>query len=181
MNGTQISTAIAIKALNSCNIILDSADAIGALSVEMSLSSRSTFHHSIHKLKKHKGQIKSASNIWKMTKNSKIVTSHKNCDVIQDPYSFRCIPHVHGACRDVVNQSAVSINNEINSVSDNPIILDGRKIGYSGHFHAEHIAMALDSIAISMSEIGAISERSIHYFMKGAEGRLPLFLAKPWC
>ena len=71
VNGTQISTAIAIKALNNCNIILDSADAIGALSVEMSLSSRSTFHHSIHKLKKHKGQIKSASNIWKMTKNSK--------------------------------------------------------------------------------------------------------------
>ena len=178
VNGTQISTAIAIKALNNCDIILDSADAIGALSVEMSLSSRSTFHHSIHKLKKHKGQIKSASNIWKMTKNSKIVTSHKNCDVVQDPYSFRCIPHVHGACRDVVSQSAVSINNEINSVSDNPIVLDGSKIGYSGHFHAEHIAMALDSIAISMSEIGAISERRIHYFMKGAEGRLPLFLAK---
>ena len=70
------------------------------------------------------------------------------------------------------------INNEINSVSDNPIVLGGSKIGYSGHFHAEHIAIALDSIAIAMSEIGAISERRIHYFMKGAEGRLPLFLAK---
>ena len=177
VNGTQVSTAIAIKALHNSDIILDTADAIGALSVETSLSSRKTFQSSIHKLKKHRGQIVSARNIWKMTKNSSVVLSHKDCEVVQDPYSFRCIPHVHGACRDTVAQSAKSINNEINSVSDNPLILNNGKIGYSGHFHAEHISLSLDSIAMAMSEIGAISERRIHYFMKGAEGRLPLFLA----
>ena len=177
VNGTQISTAIAIKSLHNCDIILDSADAIGALSVETSLSSRETFRSSIHRLKKHRGQIISARNIWKMTKNSDVVSSHKDCSVVQDPYSFRCIPHVHGACRDTVNHSSESINNEINSVSDNPLILDSGEVGYSGHFHAEHIALSLDSIAMAMSEIGSISERRIHYFMKGAEGRLPLFLS----
>ena len=78
VNGTQVSTAIAIKALHNCDIILDTADAIGALSVETSLSSRKTFHSSIHKLKKHRGQIVSARNIWKMTKNSDVVSSHKD-------------------------------------------------------------------------------------------------------
>ena len=177
VNGTQISTAIAIKSLYNSAIILDSADAIGALSIETSLSSRNTFKSSIHKLKKHKGQTISASNVWRMTKDSEIVSSHEDCDVVQDPYSFRCIPHVHGACRDTVEQSSQFVNNEINSVSDNPVVLDNGEIGFSGHFHAEHIALALDSISMAMAEIGAISERRIHYFMKGAEGRLPLFLA----
>ena len=177
VNGTQVSTAIAIKTLYNSSIILDSADAVGALSVETSLSSRDTFKASIHKLKKHKGQIISAKNIWRMTKNSEIVFSHEDCNVVQDPYSFRCIPHIHGACRDTVEKSSQFINNEINSVSDNPVVLDNGEIGFSGHFHAEHIALALDSISMAMAEIGAISERRIHYFMKGAEGRLPLFLA----
>ena len=177
VNGTQISTAIAIKALYNSAIILDSADAVGALSIETSLSSRNTFKSSIHKLKKHKGQTISASNVWRMTKDSEIVSSHEDCNVVQDPYSFRCIPHVHGACRDTVEQSSQFVNNEINSVSDNPVVLDNGEIGFSGHFHAEHIALALDSISMAMAEIGAISERRIHYFMKGAEGRLPLFLA----
>ena len=85
---------------------------------------------------------------------------------------------MHGACRDAFTHATTIIDNEINSTSDNPLVMDSKTILSSGHFHAEHIAMALDSIAISMSEIGAISERRIHYFMKGAEGRLPLFLAK---
>ena len=177
VNGTQVSTAIAIKSLHNCDIILGSADAIGAISVENSLSSRKTFQSAIHKLKKHRGQIISAKNIWKMTSNSHVVSSHNDCEVVQDPYSFRCIPHVHGACRDTVSHSTQSINNEINSVSDNPLILDNGKVAYSGHFHAEHIALSLDSISMAMAEIGSISERRIHYFMKGAEGRLPLFLA----
>jgi histidine ammonia-lyase len=113
-----------------------------------------------------------------MTEGSEIVNSHKDCDVVQDPYSFRCIPHIHGACRDAVRQSSEIINAEINSVSDNPVILGKSKVGFSGHFHAEHIAITLDHMAIAVAEIGAISERRIHYFMKGAEGRFNPFLAK---
>ena len=178
VNGTQFSTALAIKCLNNCDLILQTADAVSALSVENSLSSRNTFHSSIHRLKKHKGQILSAKNIWKMTSNSEVVKSHKNCDVIQDPYSFRCIPHIHGASRDIIDNLKDIINNEINSVSDNPLILKNGKVEYSGHFHAEHVAQTLDSIAVAIAEIGSISERRIHFFMKGASGKLPLFLAK---
>lgn len=178
VNGTQFSTAIAVKALASGFNILDAADSIGALSVETSLASRNTFRSAIHRLKKHKGQIVSASNVWKMTTGSEIVSSHKNCDVVQDPYSFRCIPHIHGACRDALVQSSETINNEINSVSDNPLILSNGDIGFSGHFHAEHVAIALDYMSIAIAEIGAISERRIHYFMKGVEGKFQPFLAK---
>ena len=178
VNGTQYSTALAIKSLSNSQQLLDAADAIGSLSVESSLSSRDTFKPIIHKLKKHKGQIVSAKNIWAMTEGSEIVNSHKDCDVVQDPYSFRCIPHIHGACRDAVRQSSEIINAEINSVSDNPVILGKSKVGFSGHFHAEHIAITLDHMAIAVAEIGAISERRIHYFMKGAEGRFNPFLAK---
>ena len=113
-----------------------------------------------------------------MTAGSEIVSSHKNCDVVQDPYSFRCIPHIHGACRDAIVQSSETINNEINSVSDNPLILSNGDIGFSGHFHAEHVAIALDHLSIAIAEIGAISERRIHYFMKGAGGRIQPFLTK---
>ena len=177
VNGTQYSTALAIKSLSNSIQILDAADAIGSLSVESSLSSRDTFKPIIHKLKKHKGQIVSAKNIWAMTEGSEIVNSHKDCDVVQDPYSFRCIPHIHGACRDAVRQSSEIINAEINSVSDNPVILGKNKIGFSGHFHAEHIAITLDHMAIAVAEIGAISEKRINYFMNGVENKIPQFCA----
>jgi histidine ammonia-lyase len=178
VNGTQFSTALAIKSLSNGINLLDAADSIGSLSVETSLSSRDTFSPGIHKLKMHKGQIISAKNVWNMTSESEIVKSHKDCEIVQDPYSFRCIPHIHGACRDALYQSSETINKEINSVSDNPLILSKSKVGFSGHFHAEHIAISLDHMAIAIAEIGAISERRIHYFMKGAEGRFQPFLAK---
>ena len=178
VNGTQYSTALAIKSLFKGINLLDAADSIGALSVETSLSSRDTFSPVVHKLKMHKGQIISAKNIWSMTSESEIINSHKYCEIVQDPYSFRCIPHIHGACRDTLSQSSETINKEINSVSDNPLILSKSKVGFSGHFHAEHIAISLDYMAIAMAEIGAISERRIHYFMKGAEGKFQPFLAK---
>jgi len=178
VNGTQFSTALAIKGLFNGINLLDAADSIGSLSVETSLSSRDTFSPGIHKLKMHKGQIISAKNVWNMTSESEIVSSHKDCEIVQDPYSFRCIPHIHGACRDSLYQTSETINKEINSVSDNPLILSKSKVGFSGHFHAEHIAISLDHMAIAIAEIGAISERRIHYFMKGAEGRFQPFLAK---
>ena len=102
VNGTQFSTALAIKGLFNGINLLDAADSIGSLSVETSLSSRDTFSPGIHKLKMHKGQIISAKNVWNMTSESEIVKSHKDCEIVQDPYSFRCIPHIHGACRDAL-------------------------------------------------------------------------------
>tara|TARA_Y100000294_G_scaffold94780_1_gene88212 strand:- start:385 stop:1911 length:1527 start_codon:yes stop_codon:yes gene_type:complete len=177
INGTHYSTALAIAILNISKNLLQCADIIGALSVESSLSSRNIFNPKIHYLKKHPGQRDSAENIWNILSDSKIVSSHKECEKIQDPYSFRCIPHVHGASRDMINNAADCVNNEINSVSDNPLVFSGNEIQSSGHFHGEHIAQAMDSVGIAISEIGAISQKRIHYFMKGIENKIPPFLA----
>ncbi len=177
INGTQYSTALAITMLNQSKNLLKCADIIGALSVESSLSSRNVFDPKIHSLKAHPGQRNSAQNIWNILSDSDIVVTHKDCGKIQDPYSFRCIPHVHGACRDMINLVADCVNNEINSVSDNPLIFSENEIHSSGHFHAEHIAQAMDSVGIAISEIGAISQKRIHYFMKGIGDKIPAFLA----
>jgi len=177
INGTHISTAMAIKSILSGQNLLACADIAGALSVENSLSSRNVFHSDIHELKLHQGQRIVAKNIFRMLYGSKIVGSHSNCDKVQDPYSFRCIPHIHGACRDSVSGAIKIINNEINSVSDNPLILKNNDVVSSGHFHAEHLAQAMDILAISFSELGAISERRIYYFMKGISDVFPPFIA----
>lgn len=176
INGTQVSTAFAIKACIDGEVLMRTADIAGALSVENSFSSRKVFRNDIHRLKDHPGQKLSARNVFKMLSGSDIVNSHGNCEKVQDPYSFRCIPHVHGACRDSFRLSATMINNEINSVSDNPLVMDGNTVLSSGHFHAEHVAQALDMLAISFSEIGAISERRTHFFMKGIDSVIPPFI-----
>ncbi len=145
--------------------------------MENSLSSRSVFKSEIHKLKMHPGQQAAARNVYKLLTSSGIVSSHQECGKVQDPYSFRCIPHIHGACRDIFSGATYIVNNEINSVSDNPLIIDKKTVSSSGHFHAEHISQAMDTLAISFSEIGAISERRIHYFMKGIGEKIPPFVA----
>ncbi len=177
VNGTQVSTALAIKALDQAYNILKTADISGALSTEASLSSRAIFRSVIHKLKHHKGQHQAARNVWRILESSEIVSSHRDCERIQDPYSIRCIPHVHGASRDIFMGAQKIIENEINSVSDNPLILETGEVVNSGHFHAEPVAQAMDILSIAMSEIGAIAERRIHYIMKGIDDSIPPFAA----
>ncbi len=177
INGTQVSTAIGIKACLEAESLLKIADLVGAISVEASLSSRSVFKSSIHKLKQHPGQRLVAANVWNLLRDSEIVLSHKDCDRVQDPYSFRCIPHVHGISRDNYNGAKEIVQNEANSVSDNPLIMPNTQIMNSGHFHAESIAQAMDILAIAIAELGSISERRLHYFMKGIEDRVPPFVA----
>tara|TARA_Y100001970_G_C14205217_1_gene843553 strand:- start:722 stop:2278 length:1557 start_codon:yes stop_codon:yes gene_type:complete len=178
INGTQLSTAIAIKALIDGENLLKIADVSGALSVENSFSSREVFQKNIHELKSHPGQVISARNVFNMLKGSEIVKSHKSHRKIQDPYSFRCIPHIHGACRDSFANALQMVNNEINSVSDNPLILFDGNIVNSGHFHAEHISQSMDQLSISFTELGAISERRVHFFMKGIGSLIPPFVTK---
>ncbi len=180
INGTQVSTAFAVKAVTTAQNLFLTADIVGALSIEASLSSRNVFKANIHKLKDHKGQQLVAKNIWDLLKNSEIVASHNNCERIQDPYSIRCIPHIHGASRESFHYSKQIIEQEINSVSDNPLILADGSVYSSGHFHAEYVAQAMDNLAIAMCEIGAISERRTNYFMKGIEPSIPPFVvSKP--
>ena len=178
INGTQISTALAIRALYDSMNLLMLADISGALSTEASLSSMMVFDPKVHKLKKHKGQLDAATNVFRLLKSSEIVKSHQNCERIQDPYSIRCLPHVHGSSREVYINAERIINNELNSVSDNPLIFPNGKIMNSGHFHAEPVAQAIDSLSIAMAEIGAIAERRIHFLMKGIDNKVPLFGAQ---
>jgi len=178
INGTQVSTAIGIKGLLEGDNLLKTADIAGALSVENSFASRKVFRKDIHETKMHPGQQLVARNVYKLLNGSKIVQSHSNCGIVQDPYSFRCIPHIHGAVRDTFVNAASMINNEINSVSDNPLVLENGDIVSSGHFHAEHVAQAMDFLAIGFSELGAISERRSHYFMKGVKSKFEPFVTK---
>jgi len=177
VNGTQVSTALGLKAVIEADRIIKSADIAGALSVEASLSSKDVFAAKIHALKKHAGQKASAQNIVTLLKGSKIVASHAECGTIQDPYSFRCIPHIHGASRELFTAAATIIEHEANSVSDNPLIFPNGDAVSSGHFHAEAVAQALDALAVSIAEIGAVSERRIHHFMKGIGEDIPPFIA----
>jgi len=175
INGTQVSTALGIRALSESQILLKTADIAGALSTESSLSTRIVFTPKIHKLKKHPGQVVSATNVYNMLQGSDIVHSHDDCGRIQDPYCVRCIPHVHGSSREVYSIAEKIINNELNSISDNPLVFPNGDVMNSGHFHAEPVAQALDTLSIAMSEIGAIAERRVNYLMKGIGDRIPMF------
>ncbi|MBT3478471.1 MAG: histidine ammonia-lyase [Candidatus Marinimicrobia bacterium] len=175
INGTQVSTALGIRALSESHKILETADIAGALSAEASLSTRVVFIPKIHKLKKHPGQVASATNVYNLLKGSDIVQSHDDCGRIQDPYCIRCIPHVHGSSREIFSNGEVTINNEVNSISDNPLVFPNGDVMNSGHFHAEPIAQALDTLSIAMAEIGAIAERRVNYFMRGIGDRIPMF------
>ena len=177
INGTQVSTALAIKACHESSQILSICDIAAALSAEAGLCTRTIFEPKVHKVKKHKNQISTAKNIYKLLSKSEIVDSHKNCHKIQDPYSIRCVPHVHGASKDAYYNVESIINSEINSVSDNPLIFHNGEIRNSGHFHAEHIAQSLDVLSIAIAEIGAISEKRINYFMNGIDDIVPQFCA----
>ena len=177
INGTQVSTALAVKALIIAHRLLQTADAIGALSVEGSLCTAAVFNPRIHTLKKHPGQQLVAKNLWELLEESEIVRSHQECDRVQDPYSFRCLPHIHGTARDVFTAVETMIVREINSVSDNPLILKDGQVVTSGHFHAEPVAQAMDNLAITMAEVGAMSERRTHFFMKGIPPAVPPFVA----
>ncbi len=178
VNGTQVSTALAVKALTEAETLLKSADLAGALTTEASLSTREVFRPAIHNLKNHPGQHQAARNLWRLLKDSEIIQSHADCDRVQDPYCIRCLPQVHGASRALFRAAEGMINAEINSVSDNPLVLASGQVVNSGHFHAETIAQALDTLAIAMTEIGAIAERRIHFLMKGVAGRVPPFGAQ---
>ncbi|MFQ6611738.1 MAG: histidine ammonia-lyase [Fidelibacterota bacterium] len=178
VNGTQVSTALAVKALAEAKTLLKTADIAGAITTEASLSTREVFQPAVHKLKKHPGQLQAANNVWRLLQGSEIIRSHADCDRVQDPYCIRCLPQVHGASRALFSAARAMINGEINSISDNPLILKTGQVVNSGHFHAEVIAQALDTLAIAMAEIGAISERRIHFLMKGVEGLVPPFGAQ---
>ncbi len=174
LNGTQFMSAHGVYMLLKTFRIVDQADMIGALSLDAFDGLLEPFSENIQRIRPHKGQAETAANFRDILKDSEMQQKHKKH--IQDPYSFRCIPQVHGAVRDAVRYAASVFETEMNSVTDNPtFFIDDDLIVSGGNFHGEPLALALDFLAMAMNELGSISERRIYRLISGERG-LPAFL-----
>lgn len=174
LNGTQFMSAHAVFTLLKAFRLLDYADIIGAMSLDSFDGLIEPFKPQVQEIRPHDGQIKTAENFRKLLEGSELINRKKAH--VQDPYSFRCIPQVHGAVRDAVSHVARVVEIEINSVTDNPTVFpDDDLIISGGNFHGEPLALSLDFLAIALSEIGSISERRTYRLISG-ERNLPEFL-----
>jgi len=179
VNGTQVSTALAIDSLFKAESIFISAIVAGSLSIEAVLASDTPFDDRIQQVKGHQSQITVAKWLRELLHQSGIRESHRDCNKVQDPYSLRCQPQVMGAALQQLLMSAETLLIEANAVSDNPIIFsETNDILSGGNFHAEPVAMAADQIAIALAEIGSLSERRIAQLIDTNFTGLPAFLVK---
>ncbi|KPL01087.1 MAG: histidine ammonia-lyase [candidate division Zixibacteria bacterium SM23_73_3] len=181
INGTCVMTAIGVLTLLKAERLAELADMAGAMSLEAALCTPTAFDPNVQKVRKHKGQRKSADNLVNLTRGSQIREFHKACPKVQDPYSFRCMPQVHGAIRDTFSYIRSVLEIEINSATDNPLIFpDENKVISAGNFHGEPVALGLDFLSIAISELASISERRIAALINPATSGLPAALtAKP--
>ena len=180
LNGTQASTAFALRGLFEAEDLFASAVVCGALTTEAVLGSRRPFDARIHDVRGQRGQIDAAA-LYRhlLTDTSAIAESHHNCDKVQDPYSLRCQPQVMGACLTQLRQAAEVLLVEANAVSDNPLVFaQENEVVSGGNFHAEPVAMAADNIALAIAEIGALAERRIALMMDKHMSQLPPFLVR---
>ena len=178
LNGTQFMSANAVWSLIQAERLSDWADKIGAMSLEAYDGRIEPFYPQVHEVRAHKGQIDTAAHIRELLEGSEIIRQPKVH--VQDPYSFRCIPQVHGASKDTIRYVKSVIEIEINSATDNPTVFpDEDLIISAGNFHGQPIAIPMDMLTIALSELSNISERRIYELISGQRG-LPNFLvAKP--
>lgn len=178
INGTQAMTAVGSLALLRAESLARMADIAGALTLEGLMGSVRPFTEAIHAVRPHPGQATVAANLRGLLADSDIVESHKNCSKVQDPYSLRCMPQVHGASRDAMAFCHQVLEREANSGTDNPLVFpDTGDIVSGGNFHGQPVAQALDFLAIGVSELGSISERRIEQLVNPSLSGLPPFLA----
>ena len=179
LNGTQVSTAIALNAYFETENLFLSAIISGALTLEAIKGSITPFDERIHEARGQKGQIDVAKELNKLIDGSEILKSHANCDRIQDPYSVRCQPQVMGACLDSIRYIASILSIEANAVTDNPLVFaDDNEIISGGNFHAEPVALVADQLAVAIAEMGSISERRSALLVDSNLSGLPPFLIK---
>ena len=178
INGTQVSTALALHGLFMAERLLEAGTAIGALCVDAAKGSDTPFDPRIHAVRGQPGQMAQAAVIRALLADSAIRRSHLvNDERVQDPYSLRCQPQVMGACRDLIVNAARTLRIEANAVTDNPLVFtDTSEVLSGGNFHAEPVAFAADMLALAISEIGAISERRIALLIDSTISGLPPFL-----
>ena len=178
VNGTQAMTAYAAWALLQARHLLKTADIIGAISLEAMLGTLTSFDARIHAVRPHPGQLAVASNIRRLLSESPIVASHRDSDhKVQDAYSLRCMPQVHGATRDAVAHVASVVEREINAVTDNPLVLpESDAVLSGGNFHGEPVAIASDYLSIALAELASIAERRIAHMMDSEMSGMSGFL-----
>lgn len=174
LNGTQFMSAYGVWAVVNAMRVSGAADKIAAMSLDAFDGRIEPFYHNVHQVRPHKGQLATAANMRALLKGSNLITRKKTH--VQDPYSFRCIPQVHGASKDTINYVESVIATEINSTTDNPTVFANEDLVISaGNFHGQPIALAMDFLALAVAELGSISERRTYQLISGARG-LPSFL-----
>ncbi|PCI46386.1 MAG: histidine ammonia-lyase [Alphaproteobacteria bacterium] len=178
LNGTQVSTALALAGLFQTEDIFAAAVVAGALSIDALMGSIAPFDDRIHAARRQPGQRAVAPKYLELLKGSGILRSHVDCGKVQDPYSLRCQPQVMGACLDIINNAARTLHIEANAVTDNPLIFEGGDVISGGNFHAEPVAFAADTLALAICEIAAISERRLAFLIDPKMSNLPAFLVK---
>jgi histidine ammonia-lyase len=177
LNGTQVSTALAAAGLFAAEDVYLAALVAGAMTTDACLGSDVPFDPRIHAVRGQPGQIEAAKALKDLMTDSPLRASHMDCGRVQDPYSLRCQPQVMGACLDTLRHAAQVIGREANAVSDNPLVFaDTGEVISGGNFHAEPIAIAADTMAIAIAEIGALSERRTALMMDAKMSSLPAFL-----
>ncbi len=178
INGTQGMLAIGVLALERAETLLDAADVAGAMSLEALLGSPRPFDDAIIAARPHPGAKASAARLRALLANSRVVDSHADCSEVQDAYSLRCMPQVHGAARDAVRYARSVLEVEINSVTDNPLVLADGRVQSGGNFHGQPVAQALDVMKIGLVDLASISERRVAQLVDPHLNRgLPAFLA----
>ena len=178
INGTQFMSAVGALALVRARRLAKAADVACALSVEALQGSRAAFRPEVHTLRPFPGQMDSAANILRLLDGSAIIEAHRWCDKVQDAYSLRCAPQVHGASRDLVDYADRTLSIELNAATDNPLVLvEQGELVSNGNFHGQPLAFALDALAIAVSELASISERRLERLTNPSlSDGLPAFL-----
>lgn len=175
INGTQFILSYAIKAVQMLHNCLESADIIGAMSLESLTGTKAPFDERLHELRPYRGNKLVAQRLRKLLADSQIMESHIDCGRVQDPYSLRCMPQVHGASRNTWLHLKELVSIELNSVTDNPIIFSADDTVSGGNFHGQPLALPLDYACFASSEVGNISDRRCYLLLEGKWG-LPMLL-----
>ncbi|HEX4079575.1 MAG TPA: histidine ammonia-lyase [Rhizomicrobium sp.] len=178
LNGTQVSTALALANLFAAEANLEAALLVGALSTDALKGSDTPFDARIHAVRGHPGQIEAARVLRALMAGSGIRASHRECERVQDPYSIRCQPQVLGPCLDILRETGRVLAIEANAATDNPLVFENGDALSGGNFHAEPVALAADTLALAIAEMGALAERRIALLIDAALSGLPPFLTE---
>ncbi len=179
VNGTQAMCAVGGTALHVAEGLAELFDVAGAMTVEAMLGSHKPFVEQVHAVRPHPGHGKVATHLRSLLAHSELVDTHANCGKVQDPYSLRCMPQVHGAARDALSFTRSLLDVELNAGTDNPLVfVDTEEIVSAGNFHGQPVSLALDVLAMGLTQLMAISERRVEQLVNPALSGLPAFLAK---